>query len=86
MEDLHTNELVATEAAEADVSRFSAAMDLMSVLAPATPPEPRNARVISRIGLGASKDAQPVKAAPGAQRKVDRQLRRSTLLSAAGFK
>jgi hypothetical protein len=92
MENLQTTEPLEASTVDAVESRFSSAMDLMSVLSPANPPEPRNARVISGIGLGASRDPQRDRNAARdksdrrEQRRRDRALRRSSLRTAAGFK
>jgi len=81
---------------------LTAASNLMSVLSSATPPVPHNARVITRIGLGAGKagsafEHKPLASSPAAatdelshagrkNRRALRALRNTSLRAAAGFK
>jgi hypothetical protein len=65
---------------------------LLDVLLPATPPEPKNARVIRLFDIeGAAKDAQPATAdaqptrrEARSGRRASRELRAQSLLAAAG--
>jgi len=64
---------------------------LLDVLMPATPPEPKNARVIRLFDIEAGKneqpqsyEAQPARREARSGRRASRELRGQSLLAAAG--